>query len=323
VLLIFYEEPEDDRWLPFDRYPRHFIRRLLRGPSQAGGQKRVFLNLCAGLDRIGIHYVVNDYERAKRNPTEVACIVGKPQALDRIEWRNPILFGAAGYSHPIDDPNLLQRLPIKLVLVPGQWMKEMCRPYWGETVEAWPVGIDTHWWQPADISQKTTDVLLYDKVRWEHDGFEKSLLEPIRTVLRARHQSFCEIRYGFYREQEFRAALARCRTMIFLCEHESQGIAYQQALSCGVPILAWDRGGYWQDPAYYPHRVKFAPVSSVPYWDDRCGVKFGSIAQFNDAWSRFWDEYQSGHFDPRSYILENLKLEKCADQYMRHVRSLS
>ena len=72
-------------------------------------------------------------------------------------------------------------------------------------------------------------------------------------------------------------------TMIFLCEHETQGIAYQQALSCGVPILAWDRGGFWQDPEFYPHRVKFAPVSSVPYWDDRCGIKFASIEEFDDA----------------------------------------
>ena len=37
--------------------------------------------------------------------------------------------------------------------------------------------------------------------------------------------------------------------MVFLCEHENQDIAYQQALACGVPILAWDRGGYWQDIA--------------------------------------------------------------------------
>ena len=43
--------------------------------------------------------------------------------------------------------------------------------------------------------------------------------------------------------------------MIFLCEHETQGIAYQQALSRNVPILAWDRGGDWQDPTYYPERV--------------------------------------------------------------------
>jgi glycosyltransferase involved in cell wall biosynthesis len=40
--------------------------------------------------------------------------------------------------------------------------------------------------------------------------------------------------------------------MVFLCEHETQGFAYQQALSCGVPIIAWDRGGLLQDPKLLP-----------------------------------------------------------------------
>src|SRR5277367_619112 len=112
------------------------------------------------------------------------------------------------------------------------------------------------------------DVLIYDKVRWDHDLYETSLLQPIRSVLRKNGRSFTEIRYGDYREESFCHLLSRCRTMIFLCEHETQGIAYQQALSCGVPILAWDRGGYWQDPSYYPHKVAFNPVTSVPYWDE-------------------------------------------------------
>src|SRR5713226_10393407 len=96
------------------------------------------------------------------------------------------------------------------------------------------------------------------------------------------------LRYGAYREEEFHKLLARSRVMVFLCEHETQGIAYQQALSCNVPILAWDRRGYWQDPSYFPHRVKFQPVTSVPYWDGRCGTTFGSIEEFAAAWPDFW-----------------------------------
>src|SRR5262249_39761755 len=303
MLNIFYEEPEGDRWLPFDRYPRRVVRRLLRGKGQTGGHKRVFLNLCTGLDRIGVTYRVNDYRRAKLNPAELACIIGKPHVLEKIEWKNPILFGAAVHSHPVDDPNLLQRLPIKKVLVPGPWMKRMCQPYWGDAVEAWPVGIDTGRWQPVDPERKTVDVLLYDKGRWERDRYAASLIDPIRTFLRERGRSVCEIRYGCYREEEFRAALARCRTMIFLCEHETQGIAYQQALSCNVPILAWDRGGFWQDPAYYPQKVEFAPVSSVPYWDDRCGLTFPRAEDFVSQWERFWEAFLAGPFMPREFIL--------------------
>src|SRR5205085_6802515 len=133
----------------------------------------------------------------------------------------------------------------------------------------------------------------YDKVRWEHERFEDELINPIVAHLERKQMSFITLRYGFYREEEFHRLLNRSRMMIFLCEHETQGIAYQQALSCGVPILAWDRGGYWQDPSYFPHRVKFQPVSSVPYWDERCGRTFAGIEEFKGAWQAFWSEYRS------------------------------
>jgi glycosyltransferase involved in cell wall biosynthesis len=323
VLNLFYEEPDRDRWLPFDRYPRRIVRRVLRGKSVIGGHKRVFLNLCAGLDCLGVRYRVNDYGHARRNPNELVCIVGKAHVLDKMKWQNPILFGAAVFSHPLDDPHLFERLPVKKVLLPGAWMKEMWRPHWEEPIVVWPVGIDTDRWRPADATQKRFDVLLYDKVRWDHAHYETTLIEPIRRKLRDSGRTFRDIRYSFYREEQFHAALAECRAMIFLCEHETQGIAYQQALAAGVPILAWDRGGYWQDPAYFPAKVKFQPVTSVPYWDERCGRTFAAIEEFDDAWRRLWDEFQSGHYDPRAYILENLTLEKCARQYLLQVRSLS
>jgi hypothetical protein len=323
ILNLFYQEPDPDRWFPLDRYPRRVIRRLVRGKPQPGGQTRVFLNLCAGLDQIGIDYRVNDFYYAKRNPRELACIIGKPQVLDSIPWRNPILFGAAVFSHPLDDPNLLHRLAVRRVLVPGGWMRRMCEPYWGNKVAAWPVGIDTEAWGLTDASLKTVDFLLYDKVRWNHNVFDTSLIQPIRDQLTERKMTFREIRYGSYREAEFHQLLKQCRAMIFLCEHETQGIAYQQALASGVPILAWDRGGFWQDPAYYPHAVQFQPVSSVPYWDERCGTKFTHADEFPSCLSEFWETYLRGGFDPRSFVLDNLTLKQCASSYLEFVRESS
>jgi glycosyltransferase involved in cell wall biosynthesis len=291
---------------------------MLRGKVQPGGQMRVFLNLCAGLDQLKVPYRVNDYKYAASHPHEVVGIVGKPHVLNRVEWRNPIVFGAAVYSHPSDDPDLLRRLAIRKVLVPGEWMREMCAPAWGDSVRTWPVGIDTERWSPAAPEEKNIDVLLYDKVMWERGRAERELIEPIKAQLQRAQMSVVTLRYGAYREEEFQRLLARSRMMIFLCEHETQGIAYQQALSCGVPILAWDRGGYWQDPSYYPDKVKFAPVTSVPYWDDRCGVKFKCVEEFPDRLAEFLDRQTTGGFKPRDYILENLTLEQCAAAYVSY-----
>jgi hypothetical protein len=317
MLNLFYEEPDPDRWLPFDRYPRRLIRRAIRGRPRPGGQTRIFLNLCAGLDGLRVPYQINNYKHLRSNPKELACILGKPHVLDKIVWGNPILFGAAVFSHPIDDPRLFERLPVKRILVPGPWCKTMFEAVWNNgAIEAWPVGIDTELWRPINSEPKPIDVLLYDKVRWDHDQYEATLIEPIRVELRKRRLSFREIRYGSYVEEDFHLALRQCRVMIFLCEHETQGIAYQQALSCGVPIFAWDRGGYWQDPHYFPHRIKFGPVTSVPYWDERCGRRFGDVVGFAAGWQEFWDSAGSQRFAPRDYVVENLTLEQCARRYV-------
>jgi hypothetical protein len=321
MLNLFYEEPNPDRWIPFDRYPRQLVRRIVRGPAAPGGQMRVFLNLCAGLTKIGVRYRVNDYRYIRRHTSEIACIIGKPQVLDRIKCDNPIIFGSALFSHPIDRPGLLTEFTnVRRVLVPGEWMRQMFAELWGDVVMSWPVGIDTESWNVDQVSGKRFDFLLYDKVRWTHEEYEQTLLEPIRRELRRRGLSFVEIRYGHYREENFRALLRECRAMIFLCEHETQGIAYQQALSCGVPILAWDRRGFWQDPSYYPHRIQFREVTSVPYWDERCGLTFAGIEVFNETLSEFLAITSGRGFAPRSYILENLTLEECARRYLEIVR---
>lgn len=323
ALNLFYEEPESDRWLPLDRYPRRIARRLIRGEPRPGGQQLVFLNLCAGLDRLGVPYRINDYGYIRKHPQEVACIIGKPQVLDKIQWKNPILFGASTYSHSSDDPKLLERLPVKKILVPGKWMMEMCEPDWGDKVKVWPVGIDTETWKTSPTQLKDIDIILYDKVRWEHDYYEEKLINPVKNFLN-KHQLKTEvIRYGDYQQEDFLNLLKRSKAMIFLCEHETQGLAYQQTLSCGVPILAWDRGGYWQDPSYYPHKVKFESVSSVPYWDERCGVKFKNINEFPAKLEEFMEKLNSQQFAPRDYILENLTLEKCANSYLKHFESIN
>jgi hypothetical protein len=314
VLNLFFEE-RDDRWFPGDRHLRPLLRRMLLRKTWISGQRRVFLNLCAGLDRLGIRYRINDYRYIQKHPEELACIIGRPFLLERINWRNPILLGVASYNHPVDAPDWLKQLPVKSILVPCAWYADMCRPEWPH-VDVWPVGIETDVWAPAPAGQKTVDVLLYDKVRWKHDRYEAELIEPIREHLKTTGRSVEVLRYGHYKEDDYRDALARCRTMIFVCEHESQGIACQQALSSDVPVFAWDRGGPWQDPEYFPHKVRYeGGVSSVPYFDERCGMTFVDAEGFKTDWSAFWARASAGEFTPRDYVMDNLTLEGQALRY--------
>ncbi len=104
--------------------------------------------------------------------------------------------------------------------------------------------------------------------------------------------------------------------MVYLSHHETQGLAAQQILSSGIPILAWDHGGLWKDPTYAPHRVRFAPVTSVPYWDERCGVKFRGGADLLPAFDEFWFGVEAGIYTPREMIVESLTLEQRARSYL-------
>jgi hypothetical protein len=320
-LNIFYSEPDPDRWLPMDRYPRRIIRRMVRGKAKPGGVMMVALNLMEGLKRLGIPYRFNDYRYIKNHPQEIACVVGKPHLLTEKKWRNPIIFGAGIFSHPIEDADLLTRHPtIKKVLVPGDWMCEMFKPYYGDKVTAWPVGIDTEQWSPVDGLPKEYDFLIYDKVRWEHDKYQTELIDPITATLDTKDLSYQFIRYGRYGHDELISKLKNSSSVIFLCEHETQGLAYQQVLATNTPILAWDRGGYWQDPSYYPHKVKYQPVSSVPYWDERCGIKFTCAADFEAGLNAFMAKLHT--FKPRDYITENLTLAHCAEKYLAIYRQV-
>lgn len=318
TLNLFYQEPDPDRWFPFDRYPRRAVRRLVQETPRPGGHALVFLNLVKGLDRLGVPYRVNDFRYARRHPDELACIIGKPQVLFEREWKNPVLFGASVFSHPLDCPDLFERYPVQKLLVPGEWTRQMFESYFGNHVSAWPVGIDTEEWAPRS-QPKTVDVLIYDKVRWEHGKYEEELISPVRDALHQRGLSFEELRYGSYATSDLKGALARCRIAVFLCEHETQGLAYQQILSAGVPVFAWDRGGFWQDPTYYPDLVRFEPVSSVPYWDERCGMTFEDATAFEFRFDMFWEGVRSGIFTPRDYVLDHLTLESCARAYLCHV----
>ncbi|MFD2161031.1 glycosyltransferase [Paradesertivirga mongoliensis] len=317
---LFYEEPDPDRWVKYDRYPRKIIRRLLRGNPRPGGVMMVALELMHGLRKLGIPYRFNDFDYIKNHTDSIACIIGKPQLLDKFEWKNPIIFGAGIFSHPVDQLDLLEKYTtIKKILVPGPWMKSLFDSYYGpENVSYWPVGIDSEKWHPAlKKPELPVDFLIYDKIRWEHSKFVADLIAPVEQMLEKRGLTHETIRYGQYKHQDLEEKLSRCKAVIFLCEHETQGLAYQQILATDTPILAWDRGGFWQDPAYFPHRAKYGPVTSVPYWDEKCGVTFPNNEMFPEALDKFLEMYHSNSFSPRAYIMDNLTLEKCAEKYIK------
>ncbi len=320
-LHLFYAEPDPDRWLPGDRFPRRLIRRIVRGKPRPGGVMRWFLNLQAGLDRLGAPYHLNSLRALRSDPGSWACVVGKAHVVKTIPAGHPIVYGPGVGAHPLED-DFWGRADIRLILLSCDWFKAMYDRDLPRKIPTavWPAGVDTDLWRPA-AQRSPRRVLVYDKIRWRRDELEPALLHPIIARLRAEGCDVVHLRYGHYREEHFHQVLQEVSAMVFLCEHETQGFAYLQTLACGVPIFAWDRGGYWQDPSMYPHRVKFAPVTSVPYFSAACGAQFKDLAGFQAGVGPFLQGVECGGFRPREYVVENFDLARQAQCYLDLVAS--
>jgi hypothetical protein len=316
TFLVYRTPAETDRWLPGDRWVRPLVRRVVRGPRIPSGIDKVFLNLAAGLKELGVPFKVNRPWH-EIQPGDRVGVIGRDRAcLAGYDRPNPIVAGVALMTHPAEWPTLCEEYPVRRYVQHCEWAIALYRPYFGaDRCAVWPVGIDTNAWRPSPQRTPTTDFLLYDKVRWEHDRYEAELLRPIREQLTRNGLSFEEIRYGQYRPEHYAAALGRCRALLFVCEHESQGLAYQEAMSAGLPVLAWDPGE-WLDPARFAWGTPHVPATSVPYFDTRCGERFRSADEFGEALGRFQENLRAGRYSPREYMLENLTLRHGAQRYL-------
>jgi hypothetical protein len=321
-LCLYYRiDVERDRWLPGDRFVRPIVRRLVRGRPRPGGVDKVFINLCLGLDKLGVPYEVNLPFKKLREVDRVGVLGRGRHCLDGYNRKNPIVAGIGLMTHPSEWPTLCEEYPVVKYLQHSEWANNVYKPYFGQRCAIWPVGINTGLWRPQSTDNKTVDFLVYDKIMWGREERAIDLTTPILAQIKKRGLTFETIQYGSYGSDEFQRALGRCRAMIFLCEHESQGLAYQECLSSDVPILAWDQG-WCLDPNRFKWGQPEIPATSVPYFDERCGVKFENISQFSQRLDEFLERFRAGNFKPRDYILENLTLEKCARRYLGWVEGL-
>lgn len=314
ICLYYRSPPEEDRWVPFDRYVRPWVRGLVRGRPMMGGVDKVFANLCLGLDRLGISYLVNLPFEALKAGDRIGVLGRGRHALEGYTRDFPIVAGIGLMTHPSEWPSLCADYPVAFYLQHSSWANEIYRSYYGDRCRTWPVGIDTELWRPSS-SEPSCDFLIYDKIRWDREIHVPTLLGPIARELTRRGLRFQSLRYGHYTEPQYRKALSQCRAMIFLCEHESQGLAYLEALASGVPVLAWDQGKCL-DPSRFAWGQPDIDASSVPFFDARCGLKFSSVAQFGAVLDRFLDALKAKAFAPRDYVLANLTVETCSRHFL-------
>lgn len=308
-LCIYFIKPKTPkRWFEGDQKIRMAVKWLIGKRERVGGVEKVYLNLCKGLDNIGIAYNTNlPFEELQEDDIPIVLGLGT-QCLQGYNRPNPIIAGIALMTNPSEWPDLFEKYPVKVYLQHSEWAANIYKKYFVNRCDVWPVGIDTRQWQPASDRVKDIDVLVYNKIRFDKEIYTKNLFEPISGFLQQKSLRIATLHYGNYEPEDFVDLLHRSKSMIFLCEHESQGIAYQEALSMNVPIFAWDNGKCLDSNRFkwgYPE----IDATSVPYFDERCGRTFKDMEAFYKGFENFWSKVVTDDFKPREYVLENLTLE--------------
>ncbi len=322
AILLFYQEAESDKFVKYDRYLKRLVRPLYNLTHHR--RKKTGYGVCCemltrALEQAGWTVRLNDYATARRHPDYPVGLIGGPELIERWKLPNPAVLGPALYDHPMLALRLMEDPRFHIYLVSSQWIHDFYSRYYGAACAQWYAGIDTTEWPDTKAHAKDIDFLIYDKIRWNHERFESSLLEPIQDTLQARGFRVETVRYLFHDHATYRHLLERSRAMVFLCEHETQGIAYQEAMASNVPILAWDNG-YWLDPLSRQFEEAMVPASSVPFFSPDCGERFADWAGFVPALERFLARLPD--LKPRQYVREHLSLERSAEIYAGHYFSL-
>lgn len=311
-----YEEKALDR--PFGRLQSKLhlstrtAYRSLRGKQLYTGFYTAFRNLKLGLEQLGMDVHVNDFSHARKNPNQAVGIAGFPEVYDQVTLPNPAVFGPGYVPRPNELDAMTAGQNIKIFTQPSEWYCQIWREKLGQRVQPMFVPIILDEWPDLSAAHKSYDVVIYDKIRWHRDMMVPRILKRVQAHLQQRRLSSVVLRYGDHQLSDFKAALKGGRAMIFLCEHETQGLAYQEAMASGIPIFAWNEG-VLVDPIEQQLAPKGLFAPSVPYFDSRCGITF-TEENIESSFDRFWKSLSK--FDPRSYVGEELSVERSAFMYL-------
>jgi hypothetical protein len=257
------------------------------------GPHKVVNNLIKSLDQENIDYAINEekYEHnflvqydatahEKHSKIEQDTTIIGPQV-----W----LFDGYG-QFLIENQNYYKK-----IIAPSQWVKDKFINKFNlpeDKVAVWPVGIEEF----NNKREINYDCLIYFKRR------DQSELDAVKKFLVDNGFSYRMVEYGTYGEDGFKQLVNSAKFCFLINGTESQGIAVQEIMSMGVPIIAWDIKEWLDQGEAY--RV---PATSVPFWDERCGEKFFTVDKMRETFDNFYARINN--YNPKDYVHDNLSFK--------------
>ncbi len=319
LVLLFYDgyerkarEGVGPRLFHTARCVARAVWRRAKGKQVNTGFYAAFLALVTGLRQLGCEVRVNDFAAARARPDYPIGLAGYPSVLDQVDLPNPVIFGPGDPGYPDTAGIWASQDKVRHVIQPSAWFVDYYRPYCSDKMLCCPVGINVDALEDARDRPKSVDVLIYDKIRWHRETLVPAVRDRLVRKLEADGLSYTILTYGHHTQQSYFAALREARAMAFLCEHETQGLACEEAMAMNVPVFAWEEERLI-DPLQLPFAAPDLRVSSVPYFDETCGRTF-TLARMDEDWDGFWSAV--GGFRPRGYVARTLSPRRTAQVYL-------
>ena len=180
-----------------------------------------------------------------------------------------------------------------------------------------PFAVDTENFKPVENKNIQYDCFIYFKRR------NPAYLNYAKSVCDTLNLKYTVLTYNHYNEEHYKNVLSQSKFGIWIGTHESQGFALEEALSSGVPLVVWNVNTLLDEISpdgsipWAKHKQHKLNATSVPYWDDRCGIKTNMDNLMKDV-RYMLENYQT--YDPRSYILENLTESVCMQRWIDLVK---
>ena len=257
------------------------------------GPHKVVDNLIKSLEQEKIEYAINE-EKYEHNFL-VQYDATAHEKHSKIEQETTIIGPQVwmfdGYGQfLIENQNYYKK-----IIAPSEWVKNKFITKFNlpeDKLAVWPVGIEEF----NNIREPNYDCLIYFKRR------DQSELDAVKKFLVSNGLSYRMVEYGTYGEDGFKQLVNSAKFCFLINGTESQGIAVQEIMSMGVPIIAWDIKEWLDQGEAY--RV---PATSIPYWDERCGEVFFNIEDLEVTFSKFYATLDQ--YDPKAFVKDNLSFE--------------
>ena len=279
--------------------------------------KESMQRMCAA---VGITFeATNDFNRMKQGDYDYAWLPTQWVAPEQFPLHVKLIYGPQHFVFP--DPakegvcgpkdSELSKRAIYLCL--SDWIYTVFHEFSSSfriPICPFPFGIKDL--PPRDLSTASLDCIVYSKRR--HPAILTHVLKTIQEM-QLTSQTFS---YGSYKDHEYQTALQHAKLIIWVGCHESQGFAFQEAMSRNIPVLVIDAETMFDEyNEYTSYRgVKELKATSASWWcaKGRCGEK---IAPTDDLKATLTHMLANIHkYNPAEFVREHLSDKVCMERIL-------